>query len=232
MRILLTNDDGIDAIGLEKLAKIAKQLSDEVYIVAPEGQRSAISHAISIRQPLKVKKVQYQVSEITAYSCSGTPADCVKVAINAVLDKKPDLVISGINKGYNMGFDTVYSGTVAAARDAVYQGVKAIAISTWEDNFEIIDKELKNILDQVLLREISENEFWNINFPNCSLNEYKGVKETRPAAFSYYLDTYKENRISENEWGYTLGDEKCDNQDIESDFYAVEQGYASIEKMK
>ena len=232
MIFLLTNDDGIDAAGLKKLAQIAVQIADEVYIVAPEGQRSAISHAITIRQPLKVKQVEYSVKGVIAYSCSGTPADCVKVAINAILDKKPDVVLSGINKGYNMGFDTVYSGTAAAARDAVYQGVKAFAISTWEEKYDIIDKELKNIIEQILKKEISADEFWNINFPDCNLDDYKGIKETKAAKFSYYLDTFKEKQISDNEWEYTLGNEKYEITDKDCDFYAIEHGYVSIEKMK
>lgn len=232
MIFLLTNDDGIGASGLEKLAQIAVQIADEVYIVAPDGQRSAISHAITIRQPLKIKHVEYPVEGVKAYSCSGTPADCVKVAINAVLDKKPDVVFSGINKGYNMGFDTVYSGTVAAARDAVYQGIKAVAVSTWEEKFDIVDKELKKIIEQILDKEISKDEFWNINFPDCSLDEYKGIKETKPFRYSYYLDTFKEKQLSDNEWEYTLGDEKYEITDTECDFYAIEQGYASIEKLK
>lgn len=132
MKILITNDDGIDASGLRKLAEIVVKLSDEVYVVAPSGQRSAVSHSITVGKALRVRQVPFPVGVKAAYSCSGMPADCVKAAVHAILQERPDVVISGINKGYNMGYDTVYSGTVAAAREAVYQGIKGIAVSAGE----------------------------------------------------------------------------------------------------
>ena len=119
MRILITNDDGIDAAGIRKLAQIAVKISDEVYIVAPSRQRSAVSHSITVAEALRIRRVPFSVEVKAAYSCSGMPADCVKVAVQAVLDRRPDVVISGINNGHNMGYDSVYSGTVAAAREAV-----------------------------------------------------------------------------------------------------------------
>ena len=122
MRILITNDDGIDAAGIRKLAEIAIKISDEVYIVAPSGQRSAVSHSITVGSALRIRRVPFPVGVRAAYTCSGMPADCVKVAVQAILREKPDVVISGINYGHNMGYDSVYSGTVAAAREAVYQG--------------------------------------------------------------------------------------------------------------
>lgn len=233
MRILITNDDGYQAAGIVKLAEIATQIADEVYVVAPAGNRSAISHGISVTEPLILKKIDFPIKVTESYSCSGTPADCVKVALNALLaDKKPDLVLSGINHGFNMGYDTVYSGTVAAARDAVYQGVKAMAISTYGAQYELVDLYLKDILLDLLQREVLTHEIWNINFPKCGEDGYRGVKETTPAAYPYYLDTYQKEQVDENTWKFTLLDELCDREEGNSDFAAVEEGFISIEKLE
>ena len=165
MRILITNDDGIDAAGIRKLAQIAVKISDEVYIVAPSGQRSAVSHSITVAEALRIRRVPFSVEVKAAYSCSGMPADCVKVAVQAVLDRRPDVVISGINNGHNMGYDSVYSGTVAAAREAVYQGIKGIAVSTWREEHALVDRYLEEILRDAIDRKMLPHEIWNINFP-------------------------------------------------------------------
>ena len=154
MRILITNDDGIDAAGLGKLAEIAVKISDEVTIVAPSGQRSAVSHSITVGQPLRIRRVPFPVAVQAAYSCSGMPADCVKVAVQAILDKRPDVVLSGINNGHNMGYDSIYSGTVAAAREAVYQGIRGIAVSTWKENYALVDRYLEKILRDAMDRKM------------------------------------------------------------------------------
>ncbi len=178
MRILITNDDGIDAAGIRKLAEIATKISDEVYIVAPSGQRSAVSHSITVGRALRVRRVPFPVAVRAAYSCSGMPADCVKVAVQALLDKKPDVVISGINNGHNMGYDSVYSGTVAAAREAVYQRIKGIAVSTWKEHYALVDRYLETVLRDAINRRMLTHEVWNINFPACGPEECRGIRET------------------------------------------------------
>ncbi|MDE5698793.1 MAG: 5'/3'-nucleotidase SurE [Lachnospiraceae bacterium] len=228
MRILITNDDGIDAAGIKKLAEIAAKISDEVYIVAPSGQRSAVSHSITVEKALRVRRVSFPAVVKAAYSCSGMPADCVKVAVQAILEEKPDVVISGINYGHNMGYDSVYSGTVAAAREAVYQGIKGIAVSTWRENYVLVDRYLEEILRDVIDRERSPHEIWNINFPACGPEEYMGIKETLPAAYPRYKDVYKMSCVSENEWEYALVDEEYEKAGEHTDFYAVEHNYISV----
>lgn len=223
VRILITNDDGIDAAGIRKLAEIATKISDEVYIVAPSGQRSAVSHSITVGRALRVRRVPFPVAVRAAYSCSGMPADCVKVAVQALLDKKPDVVISGINNGHNMGYDSVYSGTVAAAREAVYQGIKGIAVSTWKEHYVLVDRYLETVLRDAINRRMLTHEVWNINFPACGPEECRGIRETLPAPFPRYKDVYKEN-----EWEYALEDEECEIAGEHTDFYAVAHDYISV----
>lgn len=232
VRILITNDDGIDAAGIRKLAEIAVKLSSEVYIVAPSGQRSAVSHSITVENPLKVRRVDFPVAVRAAYSYSGMPADCVKVAVQAILENKPDVVLSGINNGHNMGYDSIYSGTVAAAREAVYQGIRGVAISTWQEQYALVDRYLEGILRDVIEREHASCEIWNINFPACRLEAYQGIRETFPAAHPRYKDVYKVTHVSENESVYTLLDEECEVTKGDTDFYAVEHGYISVGRLE
>lgn len=232
MKILITNDDGIDALGIKKLAEIALKIADEVYVVAPLEQRSGVSHGITVMKPLIVKKVPFSEKVTAAYSVSGNPADCVKVALKGILkDIKIDYVLSGINRGYNMGFDCVYSGTVGAARDARFQHIPAIAVSTWDYEFELVDLYLEEILKDLMKRPLSEHELWNVNFPKDGKNTYKGIKETNPSSYSYYLDVYAKKQIDEDTSQYTLEDVKKEEFEKGSDFEAVNQGYISVEKI-
>ncbi|MGM0432707.1 MAG: 5'/3'-nucleotidase SurE [Spirochaetota bacterium] len=124
MQILLTNDDGIFSDGLTAMAEQLEAKGYEVWISAPDSERSAFSHALSLRHPIKFRKIRRRT-----YSCSGTPADCIFYGLKGALKVKPDLVISGINKGFNMGTDIIYSGTVGAAREAALHGIPSIAVS-------------------------------------------------------------------------------------------------------
>lgn len=244
MQILLTNDDGITANGIRKLAEIALKITDDVYIVAPDRQRSAVSHSFTIPTPIRVKKIDYPLPVKAAYSCSGTPADCVKVALNALLSSRPDCILSGINRGYNMGYDTVYSGTVAAAREGAYYGIPSAAVSTEEEDYTYVDRHLEELIRILFLGKepdqfsgdflkdpLHQKEFWNINFPSVHPSDCLGVKETTVADYSFYLDTYAGICVGENEWEYRLTDEICQKKDPDSDFVAVENGYISVEKL-
>ncbi|MDE7201606.1 MAG: 5'/3'-nucleotidase SurE [Lachnospiraceae bacterium] len=228
MRILITNDDGIDAAGIKKLAQIAAKISNEVYIVAPSGQRSAVSHSITVGKALQVRRVSFPAAVKAAYSCSGMPADCVKVAVQAILEEKPDVVISGINNGQNMGYDSIYSGTVAAAREAVYQGIKGIAVSTWRENYALVDEYLEKLLRDAIDRKLSPHEIWNINFPACGPEDYMGIRETLPAAYPRYKDVYEVSCVSENVWEYELVDVEYEKIGEHTDFFAVEHNYISV----
>lgn len=194
MRILVVNDDGIRAEGIERLARMATQLG-EVWVVAPKEQCSAMSHRITVFGEMEEERVDFPVAGVHAYSISGTPADCVKIALEYLLPEKPDVVFSGINHGYNVGFDILYSGTIGAAMEALLNGVPAIAFSTDMNGvYDVVEEKLLPITKELLGRSISKNEIWNVNFPGCSKSELKGVLEERvPEQGHFYLNQFIRN---------------------------------------
>lgn len=175
MRILVTNDDGINAPGIRKLVEIAVRFG-EVTIIAPDGQRSAASHQSTFGTPLIMNEVDYSMDNVKAYSLNGTPADCVRVGILGVMDPAPDLVLSGINNGYNMASDIQYSGTVGAALEAAFYGIQAIAVSIGiNGSTDIIDRYLPDLLEEYISKPLGKDQVWNINFPECSIEECRGI---------------------------------------------------------
>ena len=178
--ILLCNDDGFNAAGLRTLYRELSR-EDDVIIVAPETEQSAMGHAITLTQPLKVRKVEEEGSFI-GYAVNGTPADCVKLAIAVLLDEPPRIVVSGINLGGNLGICALYSGTVSAATEAMIMGVPSIAISldTYENpDFKPAAKFTRKFIPQLLAKGLPEGVVLNINVPAVSESEFAGVAITR-----------------------------------------------------
>ncbi len=177
MRILLTNDDGILAPGLLAMYKALQSLG-EIDVVAPETAQSGGAHAITIRNPVLWRRVQ--VGDVfTGTGVEGTPADCVKLAINAVLDHKPDLIVSGINAGLNTGVHILYSGTVAAAIEGAIQGCPAIAVSLdiYRDmDFAAAARIGRGVIDRILADEPKPRQVFNINIPQITPGRPKGVR--------------------------------------------------------
>ena len=180
-RILITNDDGISAEGIKILRAIANEFSDDVWVVAPEHEKSGASHALSFQNELTLKKYQEKT-----FSINGTPSDCVAIGISNVLkDKRPDLILSGINSGCNVGEDVTYSGTIAAAMEGLIRRIPSIAIS---QNYEAGKKNqivwdaskkfLKNILLELTILGWSNNVLMNINFPYCTADLVKSIQIT------------------------------------------------------
>ncbi len=175
-KILVTNDDGIDSEGIRRLAETAAKFG-EVWIVAPCKQYSAMSHSATFWTPIEVWPVDFPVEGVHAFATSGTPSDCVCVALNAVLPFKPDAVFCGINKGYNIASSIQYSGTCGAAFEASNQGCHTIAFSeNHEGSTDVADKYIEEIAAVLIDKPLGVNEIWNINFPGCTLEECKGVK--------------------------------------------------------
>ena len=180
-RILITNDDGITADGIKILRRIANEFSNDVWVVAPEHEKSGASHALSFQNELTLKKY-----EDKSFSVNGTPSDCVAIGISNVLkDKRPDIILSGINSGCNVGEDVTYSGTIAAAMEGLIRRIPSIAIS---QNYEAGKKNqiswdsskffLKNLLVDLTNQGWSNNVFMNINFPYCSAEKVKSIQVT------------------------------------------------------
>lgn len=178
-RVLITNDDGIHAPGIKALARAVKRIAREVWVVAPETEQSATAHSLTLRRPLRIRK-----SGPKRFAVDGTPTDCVLLAINEVMkDARPDIVLSGINRGANLGDDVTYSGTIAAAIEAVILGVPAVALSqhyedgqpirwgTAEDCLPALMKKLANI-------ELPSNTLLNVNFPDVPADDVKGIEVT------------------------------------------------------
>lgn len=230
MRILITNDDGIYAPGIARLAHTAT-LFGEVCVVAPAGQCSAMSHRITIGAGIKISEVSdFSVSSVKAYKISGTPADCVKVACEYILEDKPDIVFSGINRGYNAGIDVAYSGTVAAAMEAVMKGIPAIAFSMfYDENFELVDEQLHGIIEQLLTKPAGEGRMWNVNFPEGKARDCKGILWDRTVAKKeLHPDVY--GMVEEDEEGQTiiLQGDRVKEFEENTDLHALIHGYISI----
>ncbi len=231
MKILITNDDGIYADGIVRLAKVAREFG-EVWIIAPEKERSAASHSITLRHALDVYPVNdFPVDGVMAYSCSGTPADCVRVGSLSVMPEKPGIVISGINKGYNMASDIQYSATAGAAFEAAFQGYHPISVSEgFGDMHEVTDRYLTEVLDKVINSPIPCGYIHNINFPGCPLAECRGILYDRKVSPGmYFSDTY--DRIEELENGgvrYMIHGTPTMTAEEGSDFRAILDNYVSV----
>lgn len=226
MNILVVNDDGIEAKGIHILAKALMPYGD-IYVVAPQTEQSGAAHSITLHDPMGLKKHEDFLPGISAWSLEGKPADCVKFAVFA-LGLKPDLVVSGINDGANLGTDIMYSGTVSGAFEGVILGIPSIAISTDFDRFDIVNREIDTVLAQVMSADILDpNIVLNINFPSSIHTASKGIRVThqglRPFDHAYEFDG--EKYWAKGTWYPYINDES-------TDVHAFENGYVSVTPLK
>lgn len=229
MRILVVNDDGIAALGIRRLAACAAKFG-EVWVVAPANQCSAMSQRITVRGSIEVRKVDFPIEGVKAYSVGGTPADCVKVALHDLLPEKPDIVFSGINEGYNAGYDILYSGTIGAAVEALSNGIPAIAFSSEANGiYDVVDAYLEPIAKELMTQKLAANELWNVNFPGCSLEEYQGIlKERVPAQQQLYMDHYVKSEIENGDFVLEVRGIPVSTAEEGTDIRAVLDRYISI----
>ncbi|HEX8576008.1 MAG TPA: 5'/3'-nucleotidase SurE, partial [Flavobacterium sp.] len=175
--ILVTNDDGITAPGIRALISVMKTIG-EVVVVAPDKPQSAMGHAITINNTLFVNKISTEKASILEYNCSGTPVDCVKLAVNEILERKPDLCVSGINHGSNSSINVIYSGTMSAAVEAGIEGIPAIGFSLldydWNADFEPVKSFIKKITLSTLENVLTKGVVLNVNLPKLKEDEIKG----------------------------------------------------------
>jgi 5'-nucleotidase len=228
-QILVCNDDGIDAPGIAALVKEMKRLGD-VTVVAPHQQQSAVGHAITMNSPLRVRKY-YKHGRFFGYSVSGTPADCVKIAVRAILKRPPDLVVSGVNHGSNTAISVIYSGTVSAATEGTILGIPSIAVSltTYAPaDFTIPAQFARQIGATVLRRGLPEGTLLNINVPHLPASRIRGARITRQGK-AIWNDTFDARRDPANKEYYWLtGGLQNVDKDLLYDEAAVRAGYISV----
>ncbi|WP_366921857.1 5'/3'-nucleotidase SurE [Metallumcola ferriviriculae] len=226
MRILLTNDDGINAKGINVLYQHIKELG-ETYIVAPERERSASGHGITVHKPLRADE-----REKRQYAVSGTPADCVKLALEALMPAPPDLIISGINLGPNLGTDVLYSGTVSAAVEGIMAGIPSFAVSLvshdGDSDFNSAAEVTAKLCRRVHLNEVPPETLLNINVPAVQYQQLKGIKITT-LGLRRYVDAVQERKDPRGKSYYWLAGRVEDiSAGDDTDIAAVNEQFVSL----
>ncbi|MFK8034131.1 MAG: 5'/3'-nucleotidase SurE [Hyphomicrobiales bacterium] len=234
MRVLITNDDGINAPGLQVLRDVAAQIASEVWVVAPETDQSGLSHSLTLNDPLRLRKIEDKV-----YALRGTPTDCVIMGIREVLPETPDLVLTGINSGQNISDDVTYSGTIAAAMEGTMLRVPSIALSQsydWTSGNEIPWNVARDhsveIIQKVLAKGIAPNILVNINFPSCASDKVEGVKIATQGALTHGLFLDKRDDARGNPY-YWLTYRRQPQAVVEgTDLDALEKNFISLTPLK
>lgn len=230
MRILVCNDDGISARGLRALVEVAQEFG-EVFVVAPDKPQSGMGHAISIGVPLRLYPSSIFGSSISAWACSGTPADCVKLA-TGVLGLRPDLLLSGINHGANFSISVFYSGTLSAAIEGAFEGIPSVGFSllnySMEADFSAAQAIVREVLLMYLAHPFPPHVPLNVNIPDLPLSEIRGLRLTRQAR-GRFIEQF-EKRIDPYGEPYYWMVGRFESQDTASDtdIWALEKGYVSI----
>lgn len=229
--ILVTNDDGISAPGIRALIAVMSEIGD-VVVVAPDRPQSAMGHAITINNTLYLNKISKENDLVLEYSCSGTPVDCVKMAVNEVLKRKPDLCVSGVNHGSNSSINVIYSGTMSAAVEAGIEGIPAIGFSLcdydWNANFEIIKPFLKKIALQVLQNGLTQGTVLNVNFPKLAFEDIKGIKICRQAIAMWQEKFDKRTSPFGKDYYWLSGEFVNQDHGEDTDEWALANGFVSI----
>lgn len=226
VRFLVTNDDGIHARGLQLLAEAAGDLG-EVDVVAPDRQQSASSHSLTMHRPLRVTR-----NDRGGYVVDGTPTDCVLLAVNELLDRSPDFVISGVNHGPNMGEDVLYSGTVAAAMEGTILGIPSIALSfagSREERLRDYGPRIRSVLASLTRQdEFPEETFFNVNLPPVRPDEVEGLRVTALGRRVYSDSLTRNDDPHGREYFWIGGGQSHWTGREDSDFRAVQAGFVSV----
>ncbi len=228
--ILITNDDSISAPGIKALVEAVKDLG-RVVVVAPDKPQSGMGHAITIGHPLRLHKVAY-MDGVEAYSCSGTPVDCVKIAVDKVLHRKPDICLSGINHGANHSINVIYSGTMSAAMEAAIESIPSIGFSlldfSVEADFTASKVYVKKIVQQVLKQKKIKHLLFNVNIPAVEESLIKGVKICRQA-YAKYEEAFLERKDPHGRKYFWLTGEFVNfDKGKDTDVWALKNNYVSL----
>ncbi|SHM74998.1 5'-nucleotidase /3'-nucleotidase /exopolyphosphatase [Caldanaerovirga acetigignens] len=230
MNILITNDDGIYAEGLLMLAREISKIA-KVTVVAPDRERSATAHAITLHKPLRVEKAELRNCSVESWMVNGTPSDCVKLALDALINDAPDLVLSGINRGPNLGTDVIYSGTVSAAIEAAIYGIPAVAVSVaaYENvSYEYPAQFVRKLCEVLKEKQFPKDTLLNVNIPPLDVEDIAGVLITRLGSRKYKncFDRRQDPRGKTYFW--LTGEVVEDLEDETSDVWAIKNNYISI----
>lgn len=228
---MVSNDDGVTAPGIRFLIEVMKTLG-EVIVVAPDSPQSGKGHAITISDPLRLNKLDIY-NEITAYECSGTPADCVKLAKSYVLkDRTADLVVSGVNHGGNSSISVIYSGTMSAAIEGAVEGIPAIGFSlmdyAYDADFEHIRPYVKKIASEVLQNRLPKGVALNVNFPAVTSKPIKGIKICRQAIAKFVEDFDERKDPQGRPYFWMSGAFQNSDKGEDTDEWALAQNYVSV----
>lgn len=231
MHILLTNDDGIHAPGIEALWQELSQIA-RITVVAPDSEKSASSQAITVHHPIWVDKHPINDKDICAWRVGGTPTDCVKVALEALLtDDRPDIIVSGINQGSNLGTDVLYSGTVSAAIEGALHGLPAVAMSldSWQSfDFTPAAKTARRVVEKMMNKSLPPNTLLNVNVPALPENQLKGITITK-LGIRNYENTFERRQDPRGRTYYWMSGHISETEnDPDSDITAVKNGKISV----
>lgn len=229
--ILVTNDDGITAPGIKALVEVAKEFGD-VVVVAPDKPQSGMGHAITINSTLRINKSNYH-NVLEEYSCSGTPVDCVKIAVNKILKCKPTICVSGINHGSNVSISVIYSGTMSAAVEGVIEGIPSVGFSLCDyaidANFDAAKKVVKKIITQLLDEKTPAATCLNVNIPPLKEQEIKGIKICRQAKANWVEQFDERKDPNGNSYFWLTGKfENFEAHKEDTDVWALDNGYVSV----
>ena len=241
MKLLISNDDGIFALGVRTLADTLAKAGHDVTVVCPNRERSATGHGLTLHDPIRAEKVESIFHPtVKAWSCSGTPSDCVKLALGALLDSSPDFVLSGINHGSNLGTDILYSGTVSAAMEGVIEGIFSIAFSLashTSQEFQAAATFAQQLINQLSKQPLPEAILLNVNVPPVKPEEIAGVTITRQGIRRYF-DTFEKRVDPRGKIYYWLAGEVLEDveqpahlhlpDDVPTDVQAIRDKYITV----
>jgi 5'/3'-nucleotidase len=227
--ILVINDDGITAPGIRTLISVMNEIGD-VVVVAPDGPQSGMGHAVTINETLYCNEIKVDDGPQREFKSSGTPADCVKLAVSEILDRKPDLCVSGINHGSNSSINVIYSGTMSAAVEAGVEGIPAIGFSlldySWNANFEPLKKYIKNMAVNVLKNGLPDGVVLNVNFPKSE--SFKGFKVCRQARANWVEEFDKRINPQGKVYYWLTGEFVNMDKGEDTDEWALANNYISV----
>jgi len=230
--ILITNDDGVTAPGIIALVEAVKDLG-KIVVIAPDKAQSGMGHAITIGLPLRMVRVNYFGENIEAYSCSGTPVDCVKLAVDKILHRKPDICLSGVNHGANHSINVIYSGTMSAALEASIESIPSIGFSlldySLDADFSGAKKYARLIVQQILnSKKVNKHLCLNVNFPAVGVNELKGLKVCRQAYAKYEEDFDERTDPTGKKYYWLTGEFVNFDRGRDTDVWALNHNFASV----